>query len=123
MKWMSKTGSFFTLNSQIRIQTVTIESKQINQKPPHCYSLTGPATSTSAYGIAWAVAIGLIPTRALPPTPTGLKHCRALTYPVWLLSPNMLALPPIGTLQTRYPRVQVSGQNKRRDMQITRSHA
>jgi hypothetical protein len=27
----------------------------------------------------------------------------------------------VGTLQTRYPRVQVPGQDKRRDMQITRS--
>jgi hypothetical protein len=29
----------------------------------------------------------------------------------------------VGTLQTRYPRVQVLGQDKRRDMQITRSRA
>jgi hypothetical protein len=31
------------------------------------------------------------------------------------------AVVPVGTLQTRYPRVRVPGQYKRRDMQITRS--
>jgi hypothetical protein len=76
---------------------ITFEFKWTNQEPPHRYSPPAPAADTGAGGITRTVAAETAPTRALLPTPAGLKRCRPLSPPRqlrWSLLPELRVLQP-----------------------------